>query len=59
MHSNMRFSDYIYFFYPHSSFLSQDCDSLHLYNKSFKDLIVLKEDYKIRFSKNERGFENV
>jgi len=40
------------------SFFSQDCDSLHLYNKSFKVLIVLKEDYKIRFSKNEIGFEN-
>ena len=32
---------------------------LYLYNKSFKDLIVLKEYFKIRFSKNERGFENV
>ena len=55
----MRFYDYIYFYQLQSSFFSQDCDSLHLYNKSFKDLIVLKEDYKIRFSKNERGFENV
>ena len=33
-------------------------NQLHLYNKSFKVLIVLKEDYKIRFSKNEIGFEN-
>lgn len=55
----MRYSAYKYISQLHSYFLSQDCDSLHLYNKSFIDLIVLKEDYKIRFSKNKRGFENV
>lgn len=55
----MRYSAYKYFSQLHSYFLSQDCDSLHLHNKNFKVLIVLKEDYKIRFSKNERGFENV
>ena len=55
----MLFPAYKYFSQLHSYFLSQDCDSLHLYNKSFIDLIVLKEDYKIRFSKNKRGFENV
>jgi len=47
------------FFFNLKRTLPQDCDSLHLYNKSFKDLIILKEDYKIRFSKNKRGFENV
>ena len=47
----MRYSAYKYFSQLHSYFLSQDYDSLHLYNKSFNDLIVLKEDYKIRFRK--------
>ena len=47
----MRYSAYKYFSQLHSYFLSQNCDSLHLYNKSFNDLIVLKEDYKIRFRK--------
>ena len=29
------------------SYLSQDCDSLHLHNKGEKDLIVLDYRYKI------------
>ena len=36
----MCFSDYIYFSWLHSSFLSQDCDSLYFYNKTLKLLLV-------------------
>lgn len=44
----MRFYDYIYFFQLQSSFFSQDCDSLHFYNKTLKLLLIFASYYKIK-----------